>query len=100
VPDPVTVQITATPYAPEESDDSPAEYLVRCGEALVAAYGYSYTILVQPGDPPVRQLQVNVTDGDMAGGTRAVVVTAPDVVMDVGGQVMTQAAFNAKYGGN
>lgn len=92
-----TIEINVDPYAPEESDAHPTDYLVRAGEAFLALYGYDYHILVAASDPVTRQLQVNIP-ANAPGGTRAVVITAPEVVMDVAGDVMTETAFNARYG--
>lgn len=95
-----TIEITVHEYGPEESDENPSAYLARCGEALVASYGYDYSILVaHNGGEPVRQLQVTIPDDGSSGRKRAVMITAPEPVMDVGGEVMTQTAFIAKYGG-
>jgi hypothetical protein len=68
--------------------------------------GYQYTVKAGPNDPnnpsagAVRQLAVVIPDAGAPGGAREVKVTAPEVALIVGGDVMTQTAFNAKYGGS
>lgn len=95
-----TIEINVTPYGPEESDDNPAAYLVRCGEAMYEQYGYDYEIRIQPGDPATRVLQVNIPIADPASPDRKrpVAITAPEVAMDVAGDLMTETVFNAKFG--
>lgn len=98
-----TFELPYTPYAPEPEDDNPASYLTRCGEAMLA-YGHQYQVLGGPADPndpesqPVRQLQVTIPDEDVAGGKRTPKFTAPETIIDVGGEPMTETAFNTKYG--
>lgn len=101
MPSPLTVSVTVTPYGPEESDENPGVYLHRCAEALADAYGYDCQVFVaKPAGELFRQLQVSIPDEGSPGGKRAVMVTAPDIVVDTGGtiEVLTEAAFNAKYG--
>lgn len=100
---PVTFQVTATPYGPEQSDDNPAAYLTRCGEAMLEAYGYQYNVMAAANDPAdleqgvMRQLQITIPD-DVPGGHRAVIINAPETIMDLGGDVMAASTFHARYG--
>jgi hypothetical protein len=103
MPSPVTVQITITPYGPEVGDENPGIYLQRCGEALLALYGYDYSLQVHKGDDSTfRQLDIAVLDSTAAGGKRPVVVTAPDIVVDTNGSIeaMTAEMYATRYGGN
>lgn len=100
MPEALTFQIRATPYGPEEDDADHGVYLQRCAEALFAAHGYDCMQTIG-GDPeaPIRQLQINIPDGHARGGKRAVVITAPEVIIDANGDVMTQATFDGRYRG-
>lgn len=89
------ITITPVAYGPQESDENPGVYLQRCGEALLAAHGYSYTLLAEEG---VRQLQINIPDEEANGGRRAVRVLAPQVLWDVDGTLLSDEQFTAKYG--
>jgi len=98
-----TISITTNDYAPEVSDgDNQGAYLQRCSEALVAAYpGYICNLMVSADSEGgiVRQLQVTIPDENSPGGKRPVMLMAPEPVIDVGGDVMSESAFNARYGG-
>lgn len=96
--------ISVTAYEPDDSDENPSVYLQRCGEALMQQYGYHAVLMLGPADPtvpgsqPVRQLQITIPDDGTPGGKRAVLITAPEAVMDVAGDVMTATTYNARYG--
>lgn len=91
-----TIEITTSDYAPEESDATPSDYLLRAGEAIHAAHGYDFYLMVG-GEGPIRQLQINIP-ADAPGGKRAVTIIAPEPIVDLSGDVMTQTQFNAKFG--
>lgn len=99
-----TIEITTTDYGPQPSDDNAGAYLQRCGEELAEKYGYSCTLITtctNPGDPEaqmVRQFQVTIPDEGANGGKRQVTITAPEVVVDLAGDVMSESTFNARYG--
>ena len=101
MPEPMTVEITITPYGPEAADENPSAYLQRAAESLLERYGYqSILMIAQEGDVTTRQLQVNIPDDSYPGGRRPVTVMAPNFVVDVNGalEILTEMQFNAKYG--
>jgi hypothetical protein len=89
----ISIQLTVMQFEPEENDEFPSTYLHRCGEYVEGKYGYRYSLM---GGEGVRQLQITIVDEQE--GKRQLVFSAPTVLVEVAGDVMTLEAFTSRYG--
>lgn len=96
-----TIEVTTIDYRPEPPDgDNLGAYLQRASEAITAAYGYFCTLKTARDEQNniVRQLQITIPDEGSTGNKRQVTIMAPEVIVDMNGDIMAESTFNAKFG--